>query len=88
MCNRHLNASQNITDTCNWQVIHLTGRLSHLLDGIVHQRHEGDDDVVVEVEVRQSEQQLTQATGGNFSQAAVRLETHSLAALLLLLLPV
>lgn len=55
---------------------------------VVHQRDEDDDDVVVEVEVRQSEQQLTQAANGDFSEAAVRLETHGLTALLLLLLPV
>lgn len=66
----------------------MTNSVPHLLNRVIHQWHEGDDYVVVEVEVRQSEQQLTQATSGNFSQAAVRLETHSLTALLLLLLPV
>ncbi len=91
-CNthRHLNASQHIPDTCNTHR-HLNASpepVSHLLGGVVHQRNEHDDDVVVEVEVRKSEQQLTQAADGDFGQAAVRLEAHCLTALLLLLLPV
>ena len=60
----------------------------HLLGGVIHQRHQDDDDVIVEVEVRQSEQQLAQTADRHVSETQVRLETHNLRALLLLLLPV
>lgn len=63
-------------------------RETHLLGGVVHQRRQDDHNVVVEVEVRQSDEQLAQAADGDLGQPAVRLQRHRLTALLLLLLPV
>lgn len=95
-----LKASQHMLDTCNagrppehiatysrhHAVTH--SQESDLGVGVVHQRGEGHDDVVVEVEVRERQQQLTQAADGHLGQATVRLQRHRLAALLLLLFPV
>lgn len=95
-----LKASQHMVDTCNTrpppeQIATYTRRHvetrsqeSDLGVAVVHQRGEGHDDVVVEVEVRESQQQLTQAADGHLGQATVRLQRHRLAALPLLLFPV
>lgn len=57
-------------------------------DGVVHQRHHHHYDVVVEVEVWQSYQQITNAPDGHLSKTFITLKRHGLTSLLLLLLPV
>lgn len=57
-------------------------------DGVVHQRHHHHYDVVVEVEVWQSYEQITNAPDGHLGKTFITLKRHGLTSLLLLLLPV
>ncbi len=64
------------------------GEQTDLPDGGAHQRHHHDYDVVVEIKVWQSYQEVTDTPDGHFSQTFITLKRHGLTSLLLLLLPV
>ncbi len=95
---RRHNTSQTperkITTSKRWahlQMLSLSskrGEQTDLPDGGAHQRHHHDYDVVVEIKVWQSYQEVTDTPDGHFSQTFITLKRHGLTSLLLLLLPV